>query len=193
MMKTTRSCLMFVLVTSLFGFAQVQQPAKVKPAKVTVMLRGVVTDRCEVVLREALSKVKGIKFDINNIGRGKKPHFYTDPPFPIEITDKTKTDIGAVAKAVADAETPHKPALPPSLNLILYLSDPITERSLGRFLKQLDEVEGVAARERPGGFGVRVGEGYLWIRLDDTGAAKLEEILNAAKKAELKVSLKRKE
>lgn len=159
-----------------------------KGFKTTVMIRGVVTEKDVDALRAALKKVPAIKVNTDDLSPGEKGSFghHFSPPFVIEFTDPRKTNLGAVAKAVAAVKTSKGRALPPSLNLVLYPASGKVEEdgTIPAVREALGEVNGVDARS-PGGTVGNVTDAFVSIRLDNSGESKLADILAALKKADL--------
>jgi hypothetical protein len=155
--------------------------------KITVTIRGVVNDRCAEVLRTELGKVQGIKFDANRLSRGEGRQFFCEP-FVIEIADLQKTEIGALAQVVGQAQTPARGEMEPRLNLVMYTDERINEDLVVGLRNELANVNGALAND-PGGLGGVPNQGWLWLRLDDSGGASLEFVLSAAEKANVKISL----
>ena len=183
--------LVVIAVTTSMNASQAQDRAakKTKASKVAFLVKGAHCDRCVTVLRKATGKVKGIKFNVDRIQPGEKPKFFSEP-FVIEIADMKKTHIGAIAKAVSEANTPHKDDLPPSLNLVLYTPDQIDEEAVMRLRSKLMDVNGVEVL-LPGGLGGFPNKGFYWIRLEGAGGAELKDILAAVEKARVNVSLQK--
>ena len=133
-----------------------------------------------MVLRETLAKVPGVKFKADDVkfadfGRdgGKFTQFLT-----IEMTDLTKTDIGAIAKAVAAANTSKKDRTTPGVFVILrYKPDSVNNEQLRAALAK---VKGVQSDKS------WAGDANLWISLDGSGQAKLGEITRALHAAGVK-------
>lgn len=164
-----------------------------KPTKLTVMIRGVASDQDAEALRGAFKKLDGIKFDADAIQRGekgKRAHYFS-PPFTIEISDLSKADLGDLSKLVAETKTPSRGETPPSLNLIVYHpAGRIDEPDVVAFRAAVSDVNGTEAIQ-PGGVGGNVAEGWMWLRLDGTGAARLSLIQMALKKADLDLRLEK--
>jgi hypothetical protein len=152
-----------------------------EPIKVTVIVRGVLCDQCVMALRESWAEVKGIKFDAEQIRRGERPRYFSEP-FVIEVADSQQTSIGSLGAAVAKAKTPHQEDLPPRLNLVLYTSEVIDEDSVVALRSELMNVNGLEVVQ-PGGLGGFPNKGYFWVRLEPAGGADFNEILTSAKKA----------
>jgi hypothetical protein len=158
-----------------------------KSAKVTALLRGVVTEEDAEALRAALKKVEGIKVNANDIQSGEKGPFghYFSPPFVIAIADLGKADLGTIAKVVAETKTPQRGEVPPSLNLVLFHPAlQVEEADIVALREAVAEVNGVDARA-VGGVGGVLMEGRLWVRLDGSGVAKLADIQAALRGANL--------
>jgi len=145
------------------------QAEPAKATKVTIQLRGAINDKSVEALRAALKQVKGIKFNPDNIQKGEEPKFFTNA-FTIEIADISKTDIGAVAKAAAEADTPLKDELKPGLHLWLYPADQLDERLIVKARDALAKTDGVV-QER--GIGGSPTDQAMWIRIAGSGKAKL--------------------
>jgi hypothetical protein len=122
-----------------------------------------------------------VKVDPDEVLRGEKPRYFSDP-FRVEVGNTLKTGIGALAKATAEAKTPHRDDIPPRLNLVLYTDQTIDEPSVMALRAALRDVNGVLVQES-GGLGGFPNRGFYWVRLEPTGGADLEEVFNAAKQA----------
>ena len=109
MVRTT----LFVALAALIAPARA---ADAKPARPRVaLLTGGAREDLKV-LRETLEKVPGIKFKADEIkfaDFGRDGGLFTGF-FTLDITDLARTDIGAVARAVAAANTSKKDRTPPS-------------------------------------------------------------------------------
>jgi hypothetical protein len=156
------------------AFAQAPQPAKV-----TVRLGGVGCDGCVPVLREALQKAPGIKFDPAGIRVGEKPKYFSDA-IALEIADLGKTDLGALAKAVAETKTPCQKEAAPSLNLVLF--GIVDEPAVNALRAALVNVAGIDANGA-GTIGGLLTEDTFWVRLNASGEARLADICDALKRA----------
>ncbi len=180
-----RVCVVCLIVA---GFAL--QAEEAKPAKVTVTIRGAVTDKDAEALTGTLKKIEGVRFKAEEIQAGEPRHYFT-PPFVIEIADLNKTDLGVIAKAVAETKTPKRSEVPPSLNLVLYHpNQQFEETDVVALREALADVSGVDARG-PGGTGGDRFEGRFWVRLDGSGNAKLTDIQDALKKGNLDLKLQK--
>jgi hypothetical protein len=180
----TRAVLLTVCLLASPAWSAAAAP---KPFKVTVEIRGVVTEKDAEALRATLKAVPGIKVTLDTVGPGEKGTFghYFSPPFMIEFTDPGKADLGVVARAVAQTKTASRGDLPPSLNLVLYSgNNKVEEPDIAAVREAVGDLNGVAARS-PGGTVGNPAEGTIRIRLDDSGNATLADILAALKKADL--------
>jgi copper chaperone CopZ len=157
------------------------------PARVNVRLGGVVCEECAKSLRAALGKVPGIRFTATEIRPGEEPKHFTDPIL-IEIADTDKTDLGALAKAVAEARTPHQDKHPPSLNLTLF--GVVDEPAVSALRTALVNVPGVDANG-PGGIGGILQDDTFWVRLHGSGEATLAEIRRALEAGGIRHPLER--
>jgi len=161
-----------------------------KPQRVSFLIRGAHCDEGLDVLRKTLAGVKGIRFKPEDIQAGKKPKWFSDP-FVVEFRtpdrDPLKPNVGAFAKAIGDARTPHRDDLPPKLNLVLYTPDDIDEPAVMALRSELMDVNGVEVLE-PGGLGGMPRRGFYWIQLENAGGAALKDVLDACKRADVKVS-----
>jgi hypothetical protein len=155
------------------------EPAKSAAPKVAIHCGGAAEDL--KVLRETLAKVPGVKFKADEIkladfGRdgGKFTSF-----FAVEIADLAKTDIGAIAKAVAAADTSKKDKNPPSLFLILrYKPDGTNNEKLRAALTKVKSVHTEKSW---------AGDANLWVSIDGSGEGKLAEITQALHDAGIKI------
>ena len=149
--------------------------------KATVLVRGVHCDACVAVIRKNLASVKGVKLDVSQIQRGEKRRYFSEP-LPVEVGTTLDTGIGALAKAAAEAKTPHADDIPPRLNLVLYTEQAINEESVMAMRTALREVNGVLVQES-GGLGGFPSRGFYWVRLEPAGGADLRDVFRAAKQA----------
>lgn len=154
--------------------------AEPKPAKPTVAVLVGGADGDLKVLRDTLEKVPGVKFKANELqfaDFGRDGGLFTNF-FAIDIADLAKTDIGAIARAVAGANTSKKEKCPPSLFVILkYKPDSVKTDELR---KMLAKVKGVHAEKS------WAGDSNLWVGVDGSGQAKLGEITKALHDAGVK-------
>lgn len=187
-MKNTIPILLLVLCFATPALAQ-----KPKSVKVTVTIRGMVTEKDAEAVRASLKNVNGIKVALDEIGPGNKGRFghYFSPPFVIEITDLNKADIGPLASVIAKTKTPSRKEVAPSLNLVLYHSEgAIREKDVADLRAALTDVNGIEA-QASGGIGGSLNEGRFWARLEAAGGADLAGVVAALKKAGLKVQLEK--
>lgn len=171
---------MFCVAVLLAGMLQSPSRAEEK-AKATVLVRGVHCEACVAAIRKSLERVKGVAVDAEMVHIGKKPRYFTEP-FPVEVGNSLETGIGALAKATAEAKTPHADDIPPRLNLVLYTEQRIDEPAVIALRAALRDVNGVLVQES-GGLGGMPNRGIYWIRLEPAGGADLHTIFKAAKLA----------
>jgi copper chaperone CopZ len=86
--------------------------------------------------------------------------------------DPAKCDVGDLAKAAADAETPHRAQGAPSATLVLTAATGADEKKVQQALQK---VKGVDAKKSS------VKRGEIHVKLDDKGGAKLADIKEALK------------
>ncbi|MCI0682778.1 MAG: hypothetical protein L0Y71_11815 [Gemmataceae bacterium] len=155
------------------------KPGKGARPKVAMLAGG--ADNDLKVLRETLQKVPGIKFkadDLKYADFGRDGGLYTSF-FEIELMDRSKTDIGAVAKAVAAANTSKKERCPPALWVIVrYRPDSANNEKLRAALAK---VKGVLAAKS------WAGDQNLWVHVDGSGHGKLAEITRALHDARIPI------
>lgn len=89
--------------------------------------------------------------------------------------DTSKSDVGDVAKAVAEAATPHKEKVEPQAALVVPAKT-VTKDDTEKVRNALRGVKGVVAAESSAQRGEAI------IALDNRGGAKLAEITKALKK-----------
>ncbi len=171
---------LFVLTVGPDALTRFARADDAKPAKPTVAVLVGGADADLKVLREILEKVPGIKFKADEIkfaDFGRDGGMFTSF-FAVEIADLAKTEIGAIAKAVAAANTSKKEKCPPALFVILkYRPDSVKTEQLR---KTLANVKGVAADKS------WAGDANLWIGVDGSGQGKLSEITKALHDAGVK-------
>jgi copper chaperone CopZ len=146
--------------------------AQIKPTKVYVGVVGMSCPVCTSKLREVLGGIQGVKYEfIDDFG---------DTSFvALEIADIGKTDVGAIAKTLADADTPHKDDHRSGLFLLPWKEQ---ETSTESVRNALAKIKGVDVKR------TRNGDARVWIRLDDSGQAKLAAIAKALDDAGIKVA-----
>jgi hypothetical protein len=171
---------LLVALASPLLFADAVRGADPKPARPTIAIfAGGAADDIKL-LRQTLEKLPGVKFQADDL---KFSDFRRDGGnftdfMAVEITDLGTTDIGAIAKAVASANTSSKEKCPPRLFVILrYLPDSVKTDALR---KTLAPVKGVAAKES------WAGDSNLWVAVDGSGAGKLADITKALHDAGVK-------
>jgi hypothetical protein len=117
-----------------------------KPAKAKVSLVGGGGEGDLKAFRAALGKIPGVTLKADDIQASdiRRDDMLFTKPFAIALADAAKTDIGAVAKAVAAADTPSKDRVPPALYLVIgYQAGGANNEQLR---STLDNVKGVEAR-----------------------------------------------
>ncbi len=117
----------------------------------------------------ALGEVPGVKITGKLKATQEKPQIVT-----VDI-DPKKGDVGEIAKAVAQTETPHKAQHPPSAALIVPEKG-LTKADTEKVRKALAGVKGVEAKE------ARAEEGQAIVPLSSAGGAHLAEIQKALSK-----------
>jgi hypothetical protein len=151
-----------------------------KPARPTIALLVGGADGDLKVLRETLGKIPGLTFkadDLKFADFGRDGGLFTGF-LPVEIADLGKVDVGAIAKAVAAADTSKKDRCPPALFVVFrYRPDSV----------KTDELRAVLARVP----GVRAekswaGDVNLWVGVEDSGKSRLAEITRALHGAGIK-------
>jgi hypothetical protein len=151
-----------------------------KPAKPTLALFAGGADGDVPILREALQKNPGVQFKADDLKFGdfrRDGGVFTEF-LPVEIADLSRTDIGAIGKAVASANTSKKEKCPPALFVILrYRPDSIKTEQLRA---ALGKVKGVRADKS------WAGDANIWVGVDGSGEAKLAQITTALHAAGVK-------
>ena len=144
--------------------------------KVAVLTSGAKEDL--KTLRDILAKTPGVKFKVDEIkfaDFGRDGGLFTSF-FTLELTDRSKTDIGAVAKAVA---APLSKKDRPVLFLVLrYRPDSVKTEQLRAALAK---VKGVNTEQS------WAGDANLWVSVDNSGAARLAEITRALHEARVPI------
>ncbi len=171
-------CAVAVLLVVLVCSVNVQAEEK---TKATVLVSGVHCDACVAAIRKGLASVKGVEVDPEKVLKGEKPKYFSEP-FTVHVGSTLETGIGALAKATAEADSPHNDDLPPRLNLVLYTDRTIDESSVMALRQALREVNGVLVEES-GGLGGFPNRGFYWVRLEPAGGADLQAVFEAAKQA----------
>lgn len=189
----TRSLFAALAVAALVAAGRADD--KPKPAKVTVAFRGVATEEDAVAIRKAVGKIAGVTIKVDEIVPGEKGGFkhYFSPPVVMEIADLNTTDLGAVAKVVAEVKTEERKEVPrPSLALVLFTPNlDVTSERVKALREALLNVPGQEGQMSGGLGGVR-GERRYWVRFDASGAGKLDDVLAAVKKADIEMELLKK-
>lgn len=160
-----------------FAMASAGEPRAVK---LTVAMFAGGTEEDAKVLQQGLEKLPGVKLaekpvrfgDFRRDGGGFTAFV------PLEIADLAKTDVGAMGKTVATAETSHREKAPPALFLIVkYKPDSIKNEP---FREALAGVKGVLPAKS------WAGDANLWVNIDGSGQARLADITKAMHAAAIK-------
>ena len=163
-----------------------------RPMKLTVVFRGMATEEDAAAVRKTMAKLAGVKVTAEDIVPGEKGKFghYFSPPVVLEVADLNKTDVGHIGKAVAAVKTANrKDVPPPSLNLILFTPErEVNSDSVRAVRAAVIDVSGYEA-PHPGGLGGVPDERRYWLRVDDSGFARLDDLTAALKKADLELLL----
>ncbi len=132
---------------------------------IRLKLEGVKCDQCADVINEAIGKVPTAKV---------KTTATKAVPAAVVDVDLKKSDIGAIGKAVAEAETPHKEVEAPAAFLILKAPGltATNAKTLDKALKGVKGVNGVLSEADVKGKEVR-------IKLSESGDAKIADIQKA--------------
>ena len=178
--------IVLMIVAGMIFSAAPRRAAAEERTKATVLVRGAHCEACVAAVRKGLTSVKGARVDPATIRVGEKPRYFSEP-FVVEVGDTLDTGIGALAKAVAEARTPHRDDIPPRLNVVLFTERTIDEPSVMALRAALRDVNGVLVQES-GGLGGFPQRGFYWVRLEPAGGADLQQVFQAAKKA-VEVSL----
>jgi copper chaperone CopZ len=144
------------LVFALAAFAQAET--------IKLSLKGVKCEQCASEIITAIektgAKVKGEPTKLN--------------PIATVDLDTKKTDVGAIAKLVAAAETPHKDTEAPAASVVLSAPG-LTAANAKELAKALDSVKGVDAKKSDSDLKKK----EITVALKDDGAAKLADIQKA--------------
>ena len=163
-----------------------------RPMKLTVVFRGMATEEDAAAVRKAMAKLAGVKVAAADIVPGEKGKFghYFSPPVVLEVADLNKTDVGHIGKAVAVVKTAkRKDVSPPSLNLVLFTPEKEMNGDSVRAVRAaVTDVSGYEA-PHPGGLGGVPDERRYWLRVDDSGFARLDDLTASLKKADLELLL----
>jgi hypothetical protein len=166
--------------------APVAEPTKEREVQVTIVLRGAASERDIPALIKALRSAKGVKVITEDFGLGFRRfnNRFTTPivvTFP-KVPGDDDANIGALASAVAKAETASRDEYPPGVNLILFTDDQLKETSISALRSSLSKVNGVEV-DAAGGLGASIQEGWCWVRLENAGGAMLLDIEKNAGKS----------
>jgi len=180
------------IASTCIGLVLTLQSARAaEPVKLTIQLRGAVTDTDAEVLQKTLRSADGIDIGDATVERGPRGPFghHFSPPIEIELSDPDAVDVGALAETVSAAETPSRRDVPPSLNLVIFDRRAVVdEDDIGAIREAVRGVNGID----PDGTGTIGGvpvEGTYWIRIDDSGDARIDEIVDVLREASLEYRL----
>ncbi len=151
-----------VLCAAVFALAGA---APARAESVTLKLDGVKCGQCADEIISALEKVPTVK--LKDKPSEKKPVAVLD-------VDVAKSDVGALGKAVAAAETPHKSEEAPAAYLVVPAPGltAANAKKLGDALKGIKGVNALLSSSD-------VKKKEIAVRLDESGAAKLADIKKA--------------
>lgn len=162
-----KACVRTFLVSLLFGLLgglSVQS----SPVPVTLALGGAHCQECAGQLQKTLGAVKGVDLGEAQITPGRAPEHRSNR-FQISL-DPAVTEIGGVAKAIAQSPTPHRAQAAPETFLLLPWTATLLRANAERFRPVAREIAGVD------GAGSFAGGIYVWVKLQGSGEAKLEPI-----------------
>ncbi len=97
--------------------------------------------------------------------------------------------MGAIAKAVNAASTPHKDKTPPGLALVLFPKNKLDKETATAARKALGKVKGLAKGKGGKGSTVNVKQNYISARISGTEKVTTAIILAALKEAGVEASL----
>jgi len=139
--------------------------AFVQAETIKIQCDGVKCDGCATAISAAVSKVAGVKL---------KDELSKKTPVVTMDVDLKKTDLGAIGKAVAGADTPHKEVEAPAAYLIIDAPG-VTAANAKTLDKALKDVKGVNALLSS----ADVKKKQLLIKIDDSGSAKMADLQKA--------------
>jgi hypothetical protein len=105
-----------------------------------------------------------------------------DPSRTVAEADK-ELDLGAAAKKVNEAETPHKAKVAPALSVVLF--GKLDKDSAKKAEEELGKVKGVDAKETK----AYADKGEISVRIKGSDKVKTADLVDAAKKAGVEVTL----
>jgi copper chaperone CopZ len=132
---------------------------------ITLRLEGVKCGQCADEIISALEKVPTVKLK-------DKPS--EKSPTAVLDVDLAKSDVGAIGKAVAAAETPHKAEEAPAAYLVV-AAPGLTAANAKKLSDALKGVKGVKGALS----GSDLKKKEITVRLDESGAAKIADIKKA--------------
>jgi copper chaperone CopZ len=163
-MKRTVPLRVLIVLLSLGAFVHAADSIKLR-----VALGGAHCEACTGKIRATLSEIKGVEFDPASVTSGSSPEYHSSR-FQLSLREGSQTDIGDIARAVSRTETPHKSEAAPGLFLLLPWKVTLSRIEGSKLTSAVIEVPGVDAKNS------FAGEIYAWVKLDDSGRARLAEI-----------------
>jgi copper chaperone CopZ len=152
----------FCAVAVVFALAAFARAETIK-----LSLKGVKCEQCASEIITAIEKVAGAKV--------KDEPTKFKPTATVNL-DTKKSDVGAIAKSVSTAETPHKEVEAPAAALLLDAPG-LTAANAKTLAKALDSVKGVDAKKSESETDAK--SKTITVVLKDSGEAKLAEIQKA--------------
>src|SRR5262245_46758585 len=172
--KSSQAAVVMTL-TLLLSTAFVLAGEEGKQAKIVVSLISGGGDDDLKELRSVMARIPAIKCKTEAIelSGNRRDDKALTKFVPITLTDTSKTDVGAIAKAVASAATPSKDRVAPGLYLLIgFDAGGANDQQLRGCL---ENVKGVDAKHS------FAGDVNLWVNVDASGQAKFSEITKAIK------------
>lgn len=137
--------------------------AIVSAEAVKVKLDGVVCGMC----------AKKLVGDMNKVGKVTTSPTKDKPTATVDL-DLKKKDVGDLAKAIADCQTPHRSTTAPAATLIVEVKG-LTEDNAKKLGASLEKVKGIDAKASSADAKAKT----VSVKLADEGGAKLEDIKKA--------------
>ena len=153
----------------LTGAAVLLWPLWASADTVKLELHGIRCAGCAGALTEAMRKVPSVKV----VEKPSKKVLSTTSTTVVDI-DLGKADLGELAKAIADTETPHRSKEAPSSFLVLEAPG-LTKANARSIAEALKAVRGIDAKESKGD--VKAKE--IHVRLDGRGGSHLADVKKA--------------
>lgn len=155
---------MIELMKSATSTQENKKPVRAQ-VKIAVFTGGIDADL--KALRTTLAKFQSLKFDANDVKFGdfKRDGGLFVQPIDVQFTDLGKTDVGEVAKAVAEAKLSKNDG-----GLYLFMRYQPKSIDTKQLRAALGKVKGVTAEKS------WAGDANIWLHVDATGHGKLAEI-----------------